>query len=72
MPHHHFRLVRAVTNSVLFYLALRKAVAPAEMRIYANGPHGVGLAATDLALSSWPRHLEERMQGRGMLSRASQ
>jgi len=59
-------------NSVMFYLALRKAGVPAEMHIYADGPHGVGLAATDLVLSSWPRHLEEWMQARGLLSRASQ
>ena len=60
-----------VENSVLFYMALRKAGVPAEMHIYANGPHGVGLGATDLALSSWPRHVEEWMQGRELLSRAS-
>ena len=59
-------------NSVLFYMALRKAGVPAEMHIYANGPHGVGLGGADLALSSWPRRLEEWMQGRGLLSRASQ
>jgi acetyl esterase/lipase len=59
-------------NSVLFYMALRKAGVPAEMHIYANGPHGVGLGGSDLALSSWPRRLEEWMQGRGLLSRASQ
>src|SRR6185295_2703515 len=58
-----------VENSVLFYMALRKAGVPAEMHIYADGPHGVGLAATDLVLSSWPRHLEEWMQARGLLSR---
>ena len=56
-----------VENSVLFYMALRKAGVPAEMHIYADGPHGVGLASTDLALSSWPRRLEEWMRGRGLL-----
>ncbi len=61
-----------VENSILFYMALRKAGVPAEMHIYADGPHGVGLAPTDLVLSSWPRHLEEWMQARGLLSRASQ
>jgi acetyl esterase/lipase len=61
-----------VENSVQFYMALRKAGVPAEMHIYANGPHGVGLASTDLALSSWPLRLAEWMQGRGLLSRASQ
>jgi len=52
-------------------MALRKAGVPAEMHIYANGPHGMGLATTDLALSSWPRRLEEWMEGRGLLSLAS-
>lgn len=44
-------------NSVLFYLALRKAGVPAEMHIYERGPHGVGLAPLDYALSSWPARL---------------
>jgi acetyl esterase/lipase len=61
-----------VENSVLFYMALRKAGVPAEMHIYANGKHGAGLGSTDLALSSWPRRLAEWMQGRGLLNRASQ
>jgi dipeptidyl aminopeptidase/acylaminoacyl peptidase len=55
-------------NSVLFYMALRKAGVPAEMHIYANGPHGVGLGSTDLTLSSWPARLAEWMQGRGLLN----
>ncbi len=33
-----------VENSVMFYLALRKAGVPAEMHIFQSGPHGVGLA----------------------------
>src|SRR6185295_10693674 len=44
-------------NSVLFYMALRKAGVPAEMHIYERGPHGVGLAQTDEALSTWPGRL---------------
>jgi acetyl esterase/lipase len=31
-------------NSTLFYAALRKAGVPAELHIFAEGPHGVGLA----------------------------
>lgn len=46
-----------VENSILFYLALRKAGVPAEMHIYQHGPHGVGLAKADPALSSWPDRL---------------
>lgn len=41
-------------NSVLFYLALRRAGVPAELHIYEQGPHGVGLARQRPALSSWP------------------
>jgi acetyl esterase/lipase len=56
-----------VENSVMFYLALRKAGVPAEMHVYENGPHGVGLAPTDEALSSWPARLADWMRGRGLL-----
>jgi acetyl esterase/lipase len=46
-------------NSVLFYLALRKAGVPAELHIYERGPHGVGLAPKDPVLSSWPERLAD-------------
>ena len=36
-----------VENSVMFYSALRKAGVPAELHIYEQGPHGVGLAQID-------------------------
>ncbi|MCL4402831.1 MAG: alpha/beta hydrolase [Acidobacteria bacterium] len=58
-----------VENSILFYMALKKAGVPAEMHIYEHGPHGVGLAATDLVLSSWPRRLAEWMGARGLLGK---
>jgi acetyl esterase/lipase len=54
-------------NSAVFYLALRKAGVPAEMHIYAKGPHGVGLAQADPVLSFWPKHLQMWMEGRGLL-----
>ena len=46
-------------NSVLFYLALRKAGVPAELHIYQRGPHGVGLASTDQVLSTWGDRLAD-------------
>ncbi|HEY2016838.1 MAG TPA: alpha/beta hydrolase [Bryobacteraceae bacterium] len=58
-------------NSVLFYLALRKAGVPAEMHIYERGPHGVGLAQTDEALSSWPARLADWLRIRGFLNAAA-
>ncbi len=60
-----------VENSILFYMALRKAGVPAEMHIYEKGPHGVGLAPTDEALSTWPGRLADWMRGRGLLNGAS-
>jgi acetyl esterase/lipase len=55
-------------NSVLFYLALRKAGVPAEMHIYERGPHGVGLGRLDEALSSWPARLADWLRVRGVLN----
>ena len=58
-----------VENSVLFYLALRKAGVPAELHVFANGPHGVGLALSDPALSEWPAALANWLRGRGLLAK---
>jgi acetyl esterase/lipase len=57
-------------NSVLFYLALRKAGVPAEIHIYERGPHGVGMAATDSSLSNWTDRLATWMRVRGLLNSA--
>ncbi len=56
-------------NSVLFYLALRKVGVPAELHIYQDGRHGVGLASLDQVLSSWPDRLADWLRSRGLLSR---
>ena len=54
-------------NSILFYQALRKAGVPAELHIYEQGKHGVGLAPKDPILSSWPDRLAAWMKVRGLL-----
>jgi len=54
-------------NSILFYMALRKARVPAEMHIYERGPHGFGLGWSDFALSSWPARLADWLRVRGLL-----
>ena len=54
-------------NSVLFYLALRKAGVPAEMHIYERGEHGVGLALFDPILSTWPKRLEDWLRRNGWM-----
>jgi acetyl esterase/lipase len=56
-------------NSVLFYLALRKAKVPAELHIYEKGNHGVGLAPKDPVLSSWPERLAAWLKVRGLLQK---
>jgi acetyl esterase/lipase len=56
-------------NSVRFYLALRRAKVPAEMHIFETGPHGVGLALHDPALSAWPTLLTTWLRGRGLLAK---
>lgn len=53
-------------NSILFYLALRRAGVPAELHIYERGPHGVGLAAEDPVLGSWAERLRDWLRGRGV------
>jgi acetyl esterase/lipase len=57
-------------NSVMFYLALRKAGVPAEIHIYERGRHGVGLAPVDPVLSTWAARLEDWLKLRGLLTPA--
>jgi acetyl esterase/lipase len=54
-------------NSVYYYLALRKMGVPAELHIFENGPHGVGLANDDAALSEWSKLLANWLRGRGIV-----
>lgn len=56
-------------NSTYFYNALRKAGVPAEMHIFADGPHGVGLAEDDPELKVWPSLLQAWMGGMGFLTK---
>ena len=46
-------------NAVRFYLALRAHKVPAEMHIYEQGPHGVGLYLGDPVLGTWSGHLAD-------------
>jgi acetyl esterase/lipase len=54
-------------NSVHYYLALRKAGVPAEMHIFERGPHGVGLANDDPALSEWSKLLANWLRVHGIV-----
>ena len=56
-------------NSILFYLALRKAKIPAEMHIFEKGRHGLGLGSKDQAFSAWPNLCERWLKARGILEK---
>lgn len=56
-----------VENALLYYTALKAAGVPAEMHIYAEGRHGVGLAQSDPVLSTWPARLKDWMRVRGII-----
>lgn len=57
-----------VENALAFYAACRKHKVPAEMHIYQFGPHGVGLAPGDPALSTWKDRLRDWLRGSGFLA----
>ncbi|HKC88554.1 MAG TPA: hypothetical protein VKG02_21395, partial [Blastocatellia bacterium] len=59
-----------VENSLMFALALRKKKVPYELHVYEHGRHGVGLAADDPALSTWPRLLENWLRARGFVNQS--
>ncbi|MCM3879669.1 MAG: alpha/beta hydrolase [Vicinamibacterales bacterium] len=56
-----------VENSVYYFVALRKAGIPAEMHIFKDGPHGVGMPMQDPALSAWPTVLANWLRASGFL-----
>jgi acetyl esterase/lipase len=56
-------------NSILFYMALKKAKVPAELHIYEKGKHGVGLAPADPVLNTWPDRLADWLKERGAIKK---
>jgi acetyl esterase/lipase len=56
-----------VENSVAYFQALRKAGVPAELHIFKEGRHGVGLAMQDPALAEWSRLLANWMRLSGLV-----
>jgi acetyl esterase/lipase len=58
-------------NCVSFYLALRSAGVPAEMHIYQNGRHGLGMAKGTPGAKNWPEQCREWLAVRGLLKPAT-
>lgn len=59
-----------VENSILFYQALTRHKVPAEMYLFEQGSHGMGMRDGLGTASSWPRRAEEWLKMRGLLDRA--
>lgn len=58
-----------VENSILFYQALTRHKVPAEMYLFEQGSHGMGMRDGLGTASSWPRRAEEWLKMRGLLDR---
>lgn len=54
-------------NSVLFYSALRRAGVPAEMHLYREGAHGIGLRPGNGPMSDWPARCAEWLAAKGLI-----
>jgi acetyl esterase/lipase len=59
-----------VQNSLVYYRALVEHGVPAELHVYQNGPHGVGLAPGDPVLSTWKERLAAWLKANGFLAAA--
>jgi acetyl esterase/lipase len=57
-----------VENSILFYQALTRAHVPAEMYLFEQGAHGMGMRDGLANASLWPRRAEEWLRSRGLLT----
>jgi acetyl esterase/lipase len=54
-------------NSVLTYLALKKAGVPAELHVYSTGGHGFGMRQSKNPVATWPKRCEEWLRVQGIL-----
>lgn len=63
--------VSPVDNSVVMYLALRRAKVPVEMHLYATGGHPFGVRKRGLPVDSWPQRCEEWWRSQGLLKPTS-
>jgi acetyl esterase/lipase len=57
-----------VNNSLVYYLALKKAEVPVEMHLYAAGGHAFGLRRTKFPITEWPRLVERWLVTIGIVS----
>ncbi|MDE3181752.1 MAG: alpha/beta hydrolase [Acidobacteriota bacterium] len=60
--------VDSVNNSLVYYMALKKAGVPVEMHLYAHGGHAFGLRLTKFPITRWPQLMETWLRTIGMIS----
>jgi len=61
-----------VENSLRFYAALQRVGVPAELHIFEQGDHGVGLAQKNPQLRRWPELLEGWMRLHGWITASAE
>jgi len=61
--------VAGAENSVVMYLALKRAKVPAELHVYAQGGHGFGVRKSALPCSTWTDRCVAWLQDQDMLGR---
>lgn len=60
--------VDTVNNSLVYYIALKKAGVPVEIHIFAEGKHAFGLRPTQYPITRWPSLLETWLRTIGLIS----
>jgi acetyl esterase/lipase len=60
-----------VDNSILYYQALTRAGVPAELYVFEQGGHGIGMRDGLGNASAWPRRAEDWLRQRGLLHKAA-
>jgi len=60
--------IDTIQNSLVYYIALKKAGIPVEYHIYAEGGHAFGLKKTDLPIANWPKLVETWLHTIKMIS----
>jgi acetyl esterase/lipase len=59
--------VDGVNQSLVYYIALKKAGVPVEMHLYAQGGHAFGLRRTKLPITEWPALVDKWLGTIGMI-----
>jgi acetyl esterase/lipase len=60
--------VDSINNSLVYYIALKKAGVPVEMHLYAEGKHAFGLRRTKFPITRWPELVETWLRTIGIIS----